>query len=878
MYNLKKLALLALSIISVISAQAQDYDKITASLNENNTIGIPVVKDFDKDFVTSLDKRGEPIIYTRENSSNFEYIGMPISGIATGQLYMGGDGQLWFWDIFNHTKSMGDYKGEEVYQYPYKRSAGEIKGVNNVDQGFAIEIDGKRWNLNRSGFKDIAFRGEYPVAKVHYADKGCAVEVDLEAYSPFVPLELESSAYPATIMSYTVTNPSDKSVELKMAGWLENCAQLKSRKLVNGYTLCNKRFEQDDAVAIGFSAVNDSVDMSKFYDYGDMALAVLDKSAQSNVACQNYPFDPFLTSGELSSESKLKKSIGTLVSSLTLAPGESKTLTYVMSWYYPNTGVSGGGRREYVNRFDNAEGVAREVLANYDYLSSTTKQWNQVWYDSTLPYWFLDRTFVNTSILATQTCFLFEDGRFYGFEGGLQGEGTCTHVWGYEHAMLRLFPELEQNLREKTDFTPLSEGGGFNPETGEIFFRGKYNNKAAVDGHSSIIVRSYLIHKMGTDDKFLRANYDDIKLAMEYLINNNDADNDGILTGAQHNTLDSDWTGKVAWLSGYYQTALLCAAKMSDEMGDVKFARRCRAIAKSGRKLLERDLFNGEYFFQLPAPEGERTVGIQNGCEYSQMLGQSQAYQAGLGEVVDPVKITSALNALWKYNFTTDVGPYRKERPAGRWYAMPSEGGLIACTWPNGGSEALENDFPRFAAYNNECQNGYEYAATSLMMWHDEPYRALAHTWIMENVRHNGAVRNPYCEIEWGLHYARSMASYGLFTAACGFDYDGPKGYLRFDPKIQQRDFKAPLVTAKGWGSYSQKASDSGAEYVLSIAHGELQLNQLEIPALVKGTRLKCTIGGNEVKVRTKRSGDNLLLTFDSVELKAGEKLLIESL
>ncbi len=362
---------------------------------------------------------------------------------------------------------------------------------------------------------------------------------------------------------------------------------------------------------------------------------------------------------------------------------------------------------------------------------------------------------------------------------------------------------------------------------------------------------------------------------MNYLVNNNDGDRDGILTGAQHNTLDSDWTGKVAWLSGYYQTALLACAEMSDEMGDKEYARTCRTIAKRGRKILERDLFNGEYFFQLPAPEGEVTVGIQNGCEYSQMLGQSQAYQAGLGEVVDPAKISSALDALWRYNFTTDVGPYREERPAGRWYAMPSEGGLIACTWPRGGSEALENDFPRFAAYNNECQNGYEYAATSLMMWHDEPYRALAHTWIMENERYNGAVRNPYCEIEWGLHYARSMASYGLFTAACGFDYDGPKGYLRFDAKIQERDFKAPFVTAEGWGSYSQRQSGDDVEYRLRVEHGELRLNKLELPLLVKSSRLGCRIAGVDVKSKVSQVGENIVITFDSLDIAAGSEIII---
>jgi hypothetical protein len=145
-----------------------------------------------------------------------------------------------------------------------------------------------------------------------------------------------------------------------------------------------------------------------------------------------------------------EKLIGSLTRKMKLAPGASAKVTFVLTWHMPNLMLPRlPGGRHYATRFASAYAVAQYVREHFPRLSSQTRLWHDTWYDSTLPYWFLDRTFLNTSILATSTCHRFSNGRFYGWEGVGCCEGTCGHVWHYTHAVARLFPELERMTREK---------------------------------------------------------------------------------------------------------------------------------------------------------------------------------------------------------------------------------------------------------------------------------------------------------------------------------------------------------------------------------------------------------------------------------------------
>jgi uncharacterized protein (DUF608 family) len=246
--------------------------------------------------------------------------------------------------------------------------------------------------------------------------------------------------------------------------------------------------------------------------------------------------------------------------------------------------------------------------------------------------------------------------------------------------MGRLFPELDISLRERVDYNPTV---GFNPTLGTIGNRAEIGMNPAADGQAGTILRTYRDYLVSPDDAFLRRNWPNIKKAISWIFTL-DKDGDGILDRPQDNTLDAAWYGKVPWISGLALAAVRAGEQMAGKVGDADFVLKCKAFADLGSANFEKYFWNGEYFQQVPDPARLDQVGSYGGCEIDQLLGQSWAFQAGLGRLFAEKQMKQALQSLWKFNFATDVGPFRHQFPAGRWFAMPGEAGLIMCSWPRG--------------------------------------------------------------------------------------------------------------------------------------------------------------------------------------------------
>ena len=143
--------------------------------------------------------------------------------------------------------------------------------------------------------------------------------------------------------------------------------------------------------------------------------------------------------------------------------------------------------------------------------------------------------------------------------------------------------------------------------------------------------------------------------------------------------------------------------------------------------------------------------------------------------------------------------------------------------------------------------------------------------------RYHASKRNPWNEIECGDHYARSMASYGVFTAACGYEYHGPKGHLGFAPRLTPEDFKAPFTTAEGWGTFSQKAEAGGWQAQVHLRYGKLRLCTVALVVPGHPGAVRVSLNGSPVQASHTFEAGRLLVTLAAdAQLTRDDKLQVQ--
>jgi hypothetical protein len=249
---------------------------------------------------------------------------------------------------------------------------------------------------------------------------------------------------------------------------------------------------------------------------------------------------------------------------------------------------------------------------------------------------------------------------------------------------------------------------------------------------------------------------------------------------------------------------------------------------------------------------GEIKYQIGYGCLTDQILGQWHADIAGLGDLIAPEKVRTALQSIFRENFRSSL---RDHFNPCRVYAYEDEAGLLIATWPEG---ATKPAVP--APYAEEVWTGLEYMMASHLI-----QRGLVEEGLTivraARARHDGARRNPWNDIECGSYYARALSSYALVNAFTGLTFDQRAQEIGFRP-AKPGDAVYVWSAGRGWGEVAFK----GKTVTLSVKGGELAVARVFLPTLPGAA----TVDGHAAE----REGDTILLGSLKL-LKPGDRIVV---
>lgn len=728
---------------------------------------------------------------------------MPLGGVGTGNLCLSGDGSLRQWQIHNKVNHLG-YVPFGFFALRWRRPDGRVDACVLqtkrfwADDGFVppptssdhvvpAELKKTLGSLNFA--TDSQFRAGYPVAELELdMPEGCPFGVHMRAWSPLVPENAFDSAWPVAIFEITVVNQGEGNEPFAVLASLQNAVGWNGASLIldsetNGYG-----GNVNQPIPDGILLSNLSLD-GDHPSWGEMALACLDQEPDRCLAYTGAGelWRMFLsgTLGEARQPGASPKGStwnSAIAVSGTVKAGESWTRTFAIAWHFPNryvdwgqieSVVPAGKSRFYLgNKYASRGGIAGwlpELKSRLPELRERTLRYAEIT-GVGLPDSARDAVLSNVANLRTNVCLWTEDGRFYGFEGG-HGASTwlgehgiggccpmnCTHVWNYEQALVELWPELFQSMRDTDWNVNLSPSGKLPHRVSLPVYVKKYwdvviggPDNPALDGLFAAVLKSYqLARKIGPE--WLGSVWPQMKRAMDAVVAL--ADEQGVINGEQPNTYDIHLYGPNTFIGSQFLAALLAMSRSAGMLGEDGSG--FWGLFELGSQNYDRICFNGEYFVQR-VPEGcNEPYQFENGCATDQLLGQWWAHHLGLGYVLPQEHVRSAVQAIMRRNFRTGLEGFKQET---RIFASDHDSGLLVCTYEPG----QRREVP--LAYSDEVWTGLEYEFAALCAYEGMPDEALQ---VIDaaRARYDGRERNPFNEIECGDHYIRALSSWSLPSA-----------------------------------------------------------------------------------------------------------------
>lgn len=808
---------------------------------------------------------------------NLNRIAFPLGGIGAGMICMEGTGAISHVSIKNKP---------DVFNEPAMFAAISVKGVANGAKLLEGPVpDWKKFGRHESAngsagatiglprFREASFLTRFPFSHLDLSDPDLPLKIKVTGWSPFIPTDENNSSLPVAAFEYNFKNTGPATIDAIYSFNSKNFLETEMGKnnigsVKNGFILSDegtkeKPFRSEMAFFTD--------DHSTIVDHCWFRGGWWDPLTMAWNAVKN---------GEIKSGTPVADNApgASLYVPFKLAGGEEKTIRLMMAWYTPETEETYGdmGRRKenckpadgccnspsdisldkydkdfngkyykpwYSSRFHDINEVVTYWDLNYNDLRAGSLLFKNAFYASTLPPEVIEAVASNLTILKSPTVMRQYDGRLWNFEGCGDSSGcchgSCTHVWNYAQAIPHLFPALERSLRN-TEFCESQNIDGHQNFRSTLPIQpATHDFHAAADGQLGGIMKVYREWRISGDKEWLRKIYPMVRKSMDYCIHTWDPREKGVIEEPHHNTYDIEFWGADGMHTSFYIGALTAISKMGEFLGDE--ISHYRKLAALGKKAIENDLYDGEFFIQKIQFEGlnakDPTKEKSFGGEYSEeakalLMKEGPKYQYGIGclsdgvlgawigrmcgleETIDASKIKSHLLAVHKYNLKENLSEHANpQRPS---YALGNEGGLLLCTWPKGGKLSLP------FVYSDEVWTGIEHQVASHLMMMGRVNEGLEIVRASRN-RYDGRIRNPFNEYECGHWYARALSSYGYLEALTGVRYDAVEKKLFVDSRVG--DFTSFLSSETGFGTVTLKTGKVSVQ----VVYGSIAIESIDI-------------------------------------------------
>ncbi len=670
-----------------------------------------------------------PVPGTIFHPSKAPCCGVPVGGISTGCIDVDAKGVYGFSTVFNGWSHWPHGVGVEASRMARKAPTLQpLLGLAVGGQTWVLTTDAvvkggdiaycRDPNFKLSRFnpnvktpalqgvkpaKEIHYWGHYPIADLEF-ETDAPISVGLRVWSPFIPGDAPASNIPAAVFEVHLRNTSEAAQKGTIAFNFPGPDTQEALSSEFTRQEINEDFRGVFVASQGGVNYLLGVIGAENPRFGSGLNG--NATAWSKIATEL----PQPSMREWGSVRNYAESCSSAAVDLSLAPGETKIVRFLLAWYapvwqgaykpavearkvsYPDQqwlapawmGDTIYYTQMYAGRYGSALDVARRMAVEHDSLLKRVLAWQSAIYSETsLPVWLRDSLVNNLALIPEVSCwaqakpplgdYAFPEGAFALIESprGSPDVGNIPCDWYGNLPFVYFFPDLAiSNMKLYKHFQREDGAAPFLLGTlGTLpdFVTPAYDWQISLNSTAYVDLLDRLWLRTG-DDAVLREFYDSVKKSNTMTMNLRTGPAGVISMPEGNKGMEwfelGEWAGMCAHLGGMHMAQLRIMERMARKMGDEAYAKQCRQWLDGGSRAMESEMWTGEYYLNYYEKEtGKKSDDVMS-C---QLDGEWTAKFHGLPGVFRSDRIKTTLETVKRCNIhlTPEVGATTFARPDG---------------------------------------------------------------------------------------------------------------------------------------------------------------------------------------------------------------------